>query len=87
MKKMRENDIGNIYLTTRRGDIYCDNMFLSQTEARIGLSNMFVSDCVRGISAMAGVMDKEISEKLLGETQGRKKRGFIIGQRYRRRNG
>jgi hypothetical protein len=77
MKKIGENYMGNIYFVERKNNVY-DNGFLNETEARIGLSNTLVSDCVKGIGTMTTKMNKEISEKLLGEKNGGKGHGFII---------
>lgn len=81
MKKIGENNMSNMYLMNKR-NIYCDKPYLNETEARMGLSHIIVSDCVKSIGVMAKVMNKEITEKLTGEAYGRKKRRVTIGQKH-----
>ena len=68
--------------------LYVYKMPLSTTEAKLALSHEIVSDCVKGINNMAGIMGKEVSGKMLGEKNDRTRAGFIIkGKHSERRFG
>lgn len=88
MKMEEVRKMNNIYLTKNSNSLYVYKMPSSTTETKIALSRVIVSDCVKGINGMANTMSREISGKMLGEKNDKRRAGFIIkGKHSERRFG
>lgn len=79
VKKMSDN----IYLKNHNKGVYiCKTPSERGLETKWELSQIIVSDCVKGINGMTKTMNREISEKMLGGKNGRRRK-VIIGGKHR----
>lgn len=86
MKLEKTKKMDNIYLNRRNNGMYiCKATSASPLETKWELSQIIVSDCVKGINGMTKTMSREISEKMLGEKNGRRRTKFIIGGKHSER--